>query len=517
MTKKRQPSVFLSHSSVDKPFARRLANHLRLAGAKVWLDEAQLLPGDSLIERLREAIDNVDFLAVVLSPDAVKSRWVQKEVDVAMNQEIKGRKVKVVPLMYRTCELPWFLEGKMYADFTRPEIYGKGLRQLLGRLNLPVSQEIEARTDLARLKVREGVIDDSWFRRDVVLALSELRSQLMELSGDPDRHDLFEPLVLSYNVAINRLERLGGTGEEPTTVSWEELNANACEFCHEMRYCVVERFHEGYPLWSRCQVSSDTAPAEFISLFVHTERTLNQIIEIALAAAEKHLPHRKGFVARRVAVCLQGTRTFGAGSVVLPFLGVGFVRVPPALLLSRDAQTVLMHEAGYVLWSHILPLVADDFSRGTSRVDGINGQMLVDVLCDHFATCVAYSGSAQAMQTSRNRIVSTLTRGRARAYMTIRSHFRAIVSSALFEKARDESLVEHIRAMREDLVKLDGGPAEERACYQYVDESLRFVETMCEKHPRFARVLEAISELAHDPQLRQAVARHAAEIERYCK
>jgi hypothetical protein len=48
---------------------------------------------------------------------------VQREIDVAMNQEIHGKKVKVLPIMYRKCDLPGFLLGKAYADFTEESRY----------------------------------------------------------------------------------------------------------------------------------------------------------------------------------------------------------------------------------------------------------------------------------------------------------------------------------------------------------------------------------------------------------
>lgn len=136
-------SIFLSHTWADKPFARRLSCDLEKAGAVVWLDEAEIKIGDSLIEKIREGIDSVDYLAVILSPDAVSSTWVQKEVDIAMNQEIKGKQVKVLPLLYKECSLPWFLEGKMYADFTNNEKYPFALSQLLIRLDLDSNERVQ--------------------------------------------------------------------------------------------------------------------------------------------------------------------------------------------------------------------------------------------------------------------------------------------------------------------------------------------------------------------------------------
>lgn len=79
--------IFLSHNSADKPFARRLASDLEAQGIGYWLDEAEIKVGESLIERIREGIDDAAYVAVILSPDSVKSLWVQREVDVAINQE----------------------------------------------------------------------------------------------------------------------------------------------------------------------------------------------------------------------------------------------------------------------------------------------------------------------------------------------------------------------------------------------------------------------------------------------
>jgi TIR domain len=123
--------IFLSHNVADKPFARRLAIDLDAQGIGYWLDEAEIRVGESLIEKIRGGIDDAKYVAVILSPDSVKSPWVQKEVDVAMNQEISGRLVKVLPLMYRKCELPGFLLGKRYADFTEETNYQEALKDLV--------------------------------------------------------------------------------------------------------------------------------------------------------------------------------------------------------------------------------------------------------------------------------------------------------------------------------------------------------------------------------------------------
>ena len=130
------PGVFISHTSSDKPFARRLASDLARAGAVVWLDEAEILVGDSLIEKITAGIDQTDFLAVLLSKASADSEWVRREVAIAMDEEIAQKTVKVLPLLLEDCDLPAFLKGKVYADFRSSDGYPRALHQVLRRLDL---------------------------------------------------------------------------------------------------------------------------------------------------------------------------------------------------------------------------------------------------------------------------------------------------------------------------------------------------------------------------------------------
>jgi hypothetical protein len=195
--------VFLSHSHADKEFVRKLASDLKAAGARVWIDEAELKIGDSLIQKVREGIDTMDYLAVILSPDSVKSSWVQKEVDIAMNQEIEGRMVKVLPLMYRQCELPGFLVGKYYADFTDSYRYALALGQVLKRLELQQSFGTSPATSFSienLLPVYRALTADA---RLLLLQAAVDTSEVIAASWD-ERGSTPKLIVLR----TNRLERL---------------------------------------------------------------------------------------------------------------------------------------------------------------------------------------------------------------------------------------------------------------------------------------------------------------------
>lgn len=125
------PSIFLSHSWEDKFFARKLAEKLAEFGVDVWIDEAELKVGDSLIQKISEAIEKTEYVAVVLSHNSVASPWVQKELSIAMTQEIAGKKVKVLPILLEKCEIPEFLKDKLYADFTDLDKFDESLSKIL--------------------------------------------------------------------------------------------------------------------------------------------------------------------------------------------------------------------------------------------------------------------------------------------------------------------------------------------------------------------------------------------------
>ena len=127
-------SIFISHSSKDRDFARRLGRDIEKSGHRVWIDVAELRVGDSLIENIQDAVSSMDYLGVILSEESIKSKWVRLEVETAMTQELHGARVKVLPLLKDRVAIPGFLKGKLYADFTSDEDYESGLRAVIRRL-----------------------------------------------------------------------------------------------------------------------------------------------------------------------------------------------------------------------------------------------------------------------------------------------------------------------------------------------------------------------------------------------
>src|SRR5215469_14027626 len=71
--------VFLSHSSIDKAIVRVLAERLLASGLRVWFDEIQLRPGDSIPAKIEDGLENSRVLVLCMSASAFGSDWVHLE------------------------------------------------------------------------------------------------------------------------------------------------------------------------------------------------------------------------------------------------------------------------------------------------------------------------------------------------------------------------------------------------------------------------------------------------------
>jgi hypothetical protein len=71
--------VFLSHSSKDKPVVLELAKRLRSDDVRVWLDEWEIKPGDSIPHKVEEGLENSRVLILCMSENAFGSDWAQLE------------------------------------------------------------------------------------------------------------------------------------------------------------------------------------------------------------------------------------------------------------------------------------------------------------------------------------------------------------------------------------------------------------------------------------------------------
>ncbi len=203
------PGVFLSHSHHDAAFVRRLASNLLQRGARVWYYQAEIGVGDSLFQKIEKAIEEMEFLGVVLSSHSVTSEWVRKEVSTALVHEIRGRKVKVLPLLIEQCDIPLFLAEKFYADFTSEEGYDRALTTVLQRMGLAEKATAREKLMILARRVNDafaavlardlGSASPSWTEgvaeKDDYLSISREYERLAK-SYEKEFQEFFDPLAI---------------------------------------------------------------------------------------------------------------------------------------------------------------------------------------------------------------------------------------------------------------------------------------------------------------------------------
>jgi hypothetical protein len=130
-------TIFISHSAKDKDIARALSSHLVEAGAKVWLDEEQLMPGDSIAGEISKAIDASDAVLFLISGDNSKNRWLSSEMATAIAH---GK--KVFPLVLDAkAEVPILLRDRLYLDLSHQPDLGVVARKIVQSLSRPLDEE----------------------------------------------------------------------------------------------------------------------------------------------------------------------------------------------------------------------------------------------------------------------------------------------------------------------------------------------------------------------------------------
>jgi len=95
MTQNAAPRVFISHSSKDKPAVIALAEALRARGIDAWLDQWEIAPGDSIVGKINEGLDQAEAGIVVFSKHTMASAWVEAELHYLIYARVQEGKLLV--------------------------------------------------------------------------------------------------------------------------------------------------------------------------------------------------------------------------------------------------------------------------------------------------------------------------------------------------------------------------------------------------------------------------------------
>lgn len=125
------PKVFISHASEDKDrFVLEFAKKLFSVGIEAWVDKWEMIPGDSLVDKIfEEGIKNAQAFIIVISSHSISKPWVKEELNTAIIKRISSN-TKIIPIVLDGVEVPECLKSTLYEPISNLDAYDKSFERI---------------------------------------------------------------------------------------------------------------------------------------------------------------------------------------------------------------------------------------------------------------------------------------------------------------------------------------------------------------------------------------------------
>jgi small GTP-binding protein len=150
--------VFLSHSSIDIPVVRELAERLKADGVRVWLDEWIIKPGDAIGVKINEGLEKSRVLVLAISANASESDWATFEHQAILFNDPTNKNRRFIPLRLDDSEIPFGIRQFAYIDWRSRD--DEQYQRLLSAVKIEQAELLESQSEEAietdDVKILEG-------------------------------------------------------------------------------------------------------------------------------------------------------------------------------------------------------------------------------------------------------------------------------------------------------------------------------------------------------------------------
>ncbi len=120
MNKQFNFDVFLSHSSKDKPIVKAIAERLKSDGLRIWFDEWEIKPGDSIPAKIEEGLECSRVMVLCMSSNAFGSDWTQLEHGTFRFNDPLNNSRRLIPIRLDETPIKNSLKQFYYINWLEP-------------------------------------------------------------------------------------------------------------------------------------------------------------------------------------------------------------------------------------------------------------------------------------------------------------------------------------------------------------------------------------------------------------
>lgn len=124
--------IFISHSSTDKPFVRKLISTLSDNDMNFWIDEKEIQAGDDIQKSISKNLKGSSYLLAIISKNSVNSKWVTFELSQFMGF---ANNQNIIPILIDKGQkfsepIDNLLSRLKYLDFSDEANWNKNIEEL---------------------------------------------------------------------------------------------------------------------------------------------------------------------------------------------------------------------------------------------------------------------------------------------------------------------------------------------------------------------------------------------------
>lgn len=185
--------LFVSYSHKDRKLVNRIVNELGSFGFDIWVDQNEIIGGESIRATIENTIKETDVFLIAISSKSILSKWVQEEIDMIFDRA-KSTDSVIVPILLDQCDVPQALRGRKWIAFYNN--YKKAINELQRTL---VSWAIRKKDRLLENMEQNLINATDKSRKDISLEYSAIGNIALGCASYKEATEIFRKSIDKWN------------------------------------------------------------------------------------------------------------------------------------------------------------------------------------------------------------------------------------------------------------------------------------------------------------------------------